>query len=525
MISFFKNKINIFSLIIIFYSFLLGAKYSQYHTDPWHWGTITSEAIDYISGFKLFKEITLMYGPGQPIFFKFINIFFKIDYYSVGVLTCIVYSLNIFFIYLILLKLTKPIFGLIVVLVIFSLNNYPQTPWPDFYASFCLTMSCYFLVIYENKKNLIFIILSSLFLVVSIIFRNTYILNVTLALLFEFLILYFLKKKILINFFKKKIIFFLLFLFLFFIILVLSENFNLWYLQGIGRTQKYLGTETVFYHSIKFIYHIFAPKNFSNLFFLIFYLANFLILINLILKKVKFKIIYRKESYLIFFCLLGLFGIIQSYNQFEIWRNTAACISMFIVIGYFLYYFCEITESKIRYYYIISITLLFTVTSNFFFNSETYPTHGYWSHNGFRKYNNDTYYKSNIVYFGNHKFNAENINFYSEIGSIICKYDKIINFSYDRNLIYICNKKNSIISTFSDTYPPIFFDKNLQNKFENENIEENEIIIADKDFKNVNLKLLKIIKNPEYTRYTKSDLYRIYFDNEIYIYTKNISSN
>jgi hypothetical protein len=527
MIIFFKNKINIFALIIIFNSFLLGSKYSQYQTDPWHWGTIASEAIDYINGLKLFKEVILMYGPGQPIFFKFMNIFYKLDYHSIGVLTCIIYCLNLFFTYLILLKLTRPIFSLIVVIIIFSLNNYPQTPWPDYYASFCITISCYFLVIYENKKNLIYIILTSLFLVLSIIFRNTYILNITLALLSEFLILYFfLRKKIFFQYFKKKIIFFLSFLFLFFILLILSKNIDLWYLQGIGRTQKYFSDEYFFYPAIKLIYHIFIPKTLSNLFFLIFYLTNFLILLNLIFNKEILNVKYIKKSNLIFFCLLGLFGIIQSYNQYEIWRNISACISIFVVTGYFLYFFLRNLKSKFQYFYITSVSffLITMVLCNYFNNPLTYPTHGYFSKDGFHKYNNENYYKSNIVYFGNHKFNVENIIYYSEVRSIICKYDKIINFSYDRNFIYICDKKNSISSTFSDIYPPIFYHKNLQTRFENENIKENEIIIADKNFQNKNLTLLKIIKIPEYTRYTKSDIYRAYFDNEIYIYVRKNTS-
>ena len=527
MIIFFKNKINIFTLIIIFYSLLLGSKYSQYQTDPWHWGTIASEAIDYINGLKLFKEVILMYGPGQPIFFKFINIFYKVDYYSIGILTCIIYCLNLFFTYLILLKLSKPIFGLIIVIIIFSFNNYSQTPWPDYYASFCITMSCYFLVIYEKNKNLIFLILTSLFLVLSIIFRNTYILNITLALLSEFLILsFFFKKKIFFQYFKKKIIFFLSFLFLFFILLIFSKNIDLWYLEGIGRTQKYFSGESLFYPAIKLIYHIFIPKTLSNLFFLIFYLTNFLILLYLLFNKEILNFNYIKKSYLIFFCLLGLFGIIQSYNQFEIWRNINACISIFSVTGYFLYFFFKNLKSNIKYLYINSVSffLIIVVIFNYFNNPLTYPTHGFFGKDRFHKYNNETYFKSNIVYFGNHKFNIENITYYSEVKSTICKYDKIINFSYDRNFVYICDKKNGIYSTFSDIYPPIFYNKNLQNRFENENIKEDEIIIADKNFQNKNLTLLKIIKIPEYTRYTKSDIYRAYFDDEIYIYIKKNKS-
>ena len=65
-----KKFYDICAILILGYSFLLSLTYSTYHIDPWHWGTIASEATDYIKGFKLFKDITLMYGPGMPIFFK-----------------------------------------------------------------------------------------------------------------------------------------------------------------------------------------------------------------------------------------------------------------------------------------------------------------------------------------------------------------------------------------------------------------------------------------------------------------------
>jgi hypothetical protein len=72
-----KYSANIFLLFLISYSLYLGLTYAKYHIDPWHWGTIASESLDYINNFKLFKDITLMYGPGQPILFKTINNFLK----------------------------------------------------------------------------------------------------------------------------------------------------------------------------------------------------------------------------------------------------------------------------------------------------------------------------------------------------------------------------------------------------------------------------------------------------------------
>ena len=92
----------IFSLIL--YSTILGFTYSKYHTDPWHWGSIASNAIDYINGFILFKEIILLWGPGLPILFNIINNFYDINYYSIGTITTLAYSLNLLLSYLIIKK-------------------------------------------------------------------------------------------------------------------------------------------------------------------------------------------------------------------------------------------------------------------------------------------------------------------------------------------------------------------------------------------------------------------------------------
>ena len=138
----------------------------------------------------------------------------------------------------------------------------------------------------------------------------------------------------------------------------------------------------------------------------------------------------------------------------------------------------------------------------------------------FIRFSSDVFKKNNINFFGDHVFTKENNLYYLRMKSIICKYPKIINLTMDRTLVYICDKKNNIKSTFSDTFPPIFFDDKLQKEIENNEIDDNTIILAHKDFTNSKLKLLKIEKIPKYTRYTKGSLYRSYFDNEIYIYIK-----
>jgi hypothetical protein len=132
------------------------------------------------------------------------------------------------------------------------------------------------------------------------------------------------------------------------------------------------------------------------------------------------------------------------------------------------------------------------------------------------------YLESTISFFGDHRFTNEHLEYYKEIRFLICDYDRIINYSVDRTLTYICDKKNRIVSTYPRAKGrPIFKENKLEKKFNNENLNKNEIIIAGKDFFNNNLKLLKIITMPRGTRYTHSDVFMRYFDSEIYLYIKN----
>ena len=278
----FKNEkliSNIFLLSILSYSFFLSFVYSTYHIDPWHWGTIASEATDYILGFKLFKEITLMYGPGMPIFFKFINFFYPINYFTIGIITSIIYLLNLFISYLIFLKLSNRTIASILLLVLFILNPYPQVPWSDFYAGTCLTLCAYFMF---NSERKFFLYLSGLFLFLSIIFRNTYLLTIFPAIISFLLIMYFLQIKICLEI-KKIFYSFIFFFFIFLIILFLTQNLQLWFQQGIGRSGSYFEYSYSLINNpiTKFFYHLIIPKTLGNFLFLVFYIINFIFIVSL----------------------------------------------------------------------------------------------------------------------------------------------------------------------------------------------------------------------------------------------------
>jgi hypothetical protein len=530
------DYIYIFTLIT--YSAILGFTYSKYHTDPWHWGSIVGDAIDYINGFKLFKEIALLWGPGLPILLATINKFFNVNYYSIGIITSITYSLNLLLSFIIIKKLSDQVIAIVMSFCIFCLVPYPQTPWPDFYSGLCLTISCYFLTI-RTKNNLI-IFISSLFLSFSIILRNTYLLGIIPTIIF-FCIFFYVKKKKLPALFKKYFYFFFAIITIVTLILLKQNNLILWYEQGIGRINEYQDQDNLIYNYkidpfiyslIKFIYHIFFPARSEARYYLIFFLLN-LGFLFIILFKIK---IFNKTLYInnniIFFSILGLFGIFQSANQYEVWRNINSSISIFFVVAYFFYKFVK--KTKYRLIINIGIVILFIPLFprnhggfDYYKGTNYFPIKGYfvnekvWNDSEF-KTDEELYFKSSIIFFNNHKFNKEHLEYYNEVRSLICTYDKIINYTFDRTLVYICDKKNNIISsTTNNLSKPTFNGTFLEYHFVNNNINLNEIVIADKRFVNHNLRLLKKINIPKYMRYTKSDIFMRYFEDEIFLYVRN----
>ena len=423
-----KYFIDIFIvLLLVFFSFYLGKTYSIYHSDPWHWGSIASNSKDYINGFKLFKDIVLLWGPGQPILYNLINKFYAINYYSIGLITSLTYALNLILIYIILLRLSSRIIALTIFLFIFTLVPYPQVPWPDFYSGICLSLSCFFLVLKSENKNF-YIFLSAFFLTLSITFRNSYLLTVIPAILFYILLHLFHKKEIPKDI-KKFFFYFFLLLSIFFFTLSYNDNLIAWYKQGLGRIGEYqnldssiLGHEinSSLFLIIKFVYHIFLPVRLENLYFLSIFVFNILLILSFLIKKKFFLKTLNENNKVIFFSILGLFGIVQSFNQYEIWRHLNSSISLFFVIGFFLN---KQFKNKLIFITAIALMIIFSFslfplpkknTNQYLSGTNYFPLKGFVLNNKF-VYDPKLYSNINISFFNGHKFNEDHINYYNEI--------------------------------------------------------------------------------------------------------------
>jgi hypothetical protein len=105
MINFKKYLFDlIFLSLVLVFVFKLSSIYSEYYSDLHHWGFIAQNSLDYINGRLLFKEVYVHHGIGNFIVYDLINYFYKINFTSIGLITCIFYYLNLIILNLIINK-------------------------------------------------------------------------------------------------------------------------------------------------------------------------------------------------------------------------------------------------------------------------------------------------------------------------------------------------------------------------------------------------------------------------------------
>tara|TARA_B100000767_G_scaffold55225_1_gene50683 strand:+ start:979 stop:2553 length:1575 start_codon:yes stop_codon:yes gene_type:complete len=136
-------------LIIPIISLIGGLWQNQFIYDGYHWGFIHTNALELLNGKIPYKEIFLEYGILSVLINSFLLIIFDKDLFSLIAFTCFCYSLTLYLIGTITLKLTKnKIYSLFVVSVLFLLYPWPTSPWPNFYS---FMFSCLFISNYLSK--------------------------------------------------------------------------------------------------------------------------------------------------------------------------------------------------------------------------------------------------------------------------------------------------------------------------------------------------------------------------------------
>tara|TARA_A100001015_G_scaffold289328_1_gene361085 strand:+ start:505 stop:2106 length:1602 start_codon:yes stop_codon:yes gene_type:complete len=525
-----KNQIYFFIVILFsLSSFYLGYVYSYFNTDIHHYSHNLEPFLDFKNGFELNKDIFVLYGNGQIHLFNLINNIFDINIVSIGLVAQFFFSIKFLLFFFILRYFINNLFSTLGTFFYYILYTFTQTASADIFASFFLHL---FLITYlynSKSKNIYLILISSVILFTVIFFRSTYLINFFIFLPFLIFLNIFFRKNL--KYENKIFFYFFLILFAYLFTLLKIDNIYQWFNQSIGvgftnflNLVPYTNDEILnkigklFFYILRIFRHIIYPNSFGSSFtFSIIILSNILFLIIFIYQYFfkKNNFFFEKYKLLIIISLIGICGSIQLINKFETARYINASFGFIVIFFYFVNHFFYTKFNLKKKIALISVVFLvfapaflkFPIYSNIFISQLDY-------YNGNTKFNfNNNYFKTyKHTYFGSKKFNNEHIEFYEQIQKTICTYDYIYNKSFDRSFHYLCKNKKK--------YIPSLYYKKFTNKINIDALKnfnyDNSVLIS--DYIIPELLLIKKIKVPKYTRYTKSDKFYIYFTDTIYIY-------
>lgn len=526
----FKDKFFLFLSLffIVCSSFYFGYKYSFFNTDIHHYSIILEAYHDSLNGYKVNKDIFILYGNAQIYLYNFLSNIFDINLVTIGIINQFFFSLKFVLFFIILKFFVNNFFSIFGTFMYYFLYTFTQTATSDVLASFCIHLFILSYLYNLKTKNLFFIFITAFVLFLSIYFRHSYILNIAILMPLMFFLNLFLKDKYI---YEIKILkTFLLILTFFFIILFFQDRLILWFDQSIGiGITKYLSlnfsseanfVDTIYkllYYFARVIRHIVIPNSFgSSYFFSIIIVFNFLFLVRALFQDLfTNNKLNNSEKNLFFLSLLAFSGSIQLINKFETSRYINVSFPFIIIFVYLISNYLKKFNNKLHKISILTVliiifipvTLKYPFYSNFY-NFKLDKTNDETSF----KFNNKFYSEINKPFFGKKKLNEEFINFYNNINNEICNFDIIYNLSFDRSFHFLCKNQKK--------YTPSLYFKYLNNQFaikDFEDIKENKKILISHDVFN-NLELVNTYRLPKYYSYTKSDIFFKFFPEKIYLY-------
>jgi hypothetical protein len=453
------NKFEILWIVFLFTSSVFfGTLYSIFNLDPHHWGFIAGTALDVINGKKLFTETYIQYGVGQPLFFNLISYFFSVNYSSIGIITSIVYALELVLIFVCSRKVSNSIIAVIISATSLALHTYSIYPWPDYYSGFFIILSCYFIL---DSQTLIHAVLAGLCLFAAFLFRNTYLISFLFA-VFAYCTIAFINKEVRHSYIFKIIFVFIALIVTYLLFLTLQGNLTLWYSQGIGASTEHYGIDIKsilnLLHNAFWPAKIYLPNNLITTSFSTLFYTGMIVVFFSIFKKFNNPI-------QLFISILGLVGIAQSLKWYQTFRIQNSCVSLYVVFAYFSWITLQKLRplSRTKILPVLIIIYLFLIYSKFPNATAIYPL--------FNK-PISSYAEIGIPFFKNHRFQRESALYYESLTKLICDGKKgIINRTMDSTLPYLCPDQNNALIL------PFYYEPFLKNS--NIKLNSNMIMISD----------------------------------------------
>lgn len=423
-----KHRETLLLILISILSIVLGVIYSIHNTDALHWGFITGTVLDFIHGKKLFTEIYIQYGIGQPIVFNFLNHLFPVNFSTVGIVTSAVYVLNLWVLNRGMKWIAGGAIAALMSFILFLIHPFAIYPWPDYWAGLCLSLASFFWI-KNSKLPSTPSWLAGVFLFCAFLFRFTYSINITAGCIAYAVLCLFNK-----NIRSKQVISGILVFFslttLYLGYLALQQHLGLWYDEAIGSasTQYHVDGDSI----LLLLKRIFLPARFwlpnnqvTTTVSALFYFSIFA-LYRLLQRKEKDSGLYA------FLILLGMAGIVQASMLYEMFRIQNACSPLYLVVALFVAMkFPDLkallARKPILYGIALYVILLFF---KFPYASSIFPLYdGKWSE----------YSESQIPVFKGHRFREEEHKYYQDLVRLLCGQKKqIVNMTRDSTIGYLC---------------------------------------------------------------------------------------
>ena len=346
------DNYKIIVIAISLFSFLISVWQSPYVYDAHHWGLVASNAYDLLNNKIPYKEIFIQYGIFTTLLH---SIFMKIgsqSVISIFFFTSVIYSISIYFFFLIVKNKFEDQLALFAVLCLVLIHPFVNHPWHNYLTFFFLILSIFFL---EKNINKYYFISGFLFSLAVLSYEKFFI--VFLLFFISYALINLKNKKI------KNIFFLSVGFFIPIIVFFLYINHNQIFFDWIkyhSISELYIGDNYIIV-LLSFLKNLLynGIKNFLFepywIFFLVLIVLNFVFLYIFLFNK---NFVEKKDEYLVYISMLSLgsySSAIHSLNSFRL--ATGAFIGIFVLI-FFLNKIKNTETQKIISFSIIIILCL-----------------------------------------------------------------------------------------------------------------------------------------------------------------------
>ena len=438
-------------------SLALGAAYSIYNTDLHHWGFILGTALDVMRGRSPFSEVFIQYGVGQPLLLSALGHAMPINLTTIGFVVSGAYALTLIVLFLCLEEVTSAIQAVAITTIAFLMHPYPTYPWPDYLAGLCLCVACYCLVRRFGQTRGVAGVAPGLFLFLAFLFRNTYLVNILVAsAAYAALALVSTRARC-----REVVIAIAIFAVLtcgYFALLYLQGNLGQWYRQNFGAATNTYGVGTTNIHGL--ILSIIRPYDLGSSIMTGLIASNAWLVFLLAFGKEERTVGRRAvpSGIVIVVALLGLCGVVQGLQFYEMFRLQNAGISLYLGFACLLsLWLPSDVRATLRMGSNIALGALAVVLlAGFSSRLEGRNWSIVWPlvdapENGEERYSTayllDRYSTlDDVAIFRTHRFRPELKIYYEELRKYLCDgRARIVNLTRDSTIPYLCSGQENAL--------------------------------------------------------------------------------